>query len=355
MKVLLCERQFSGHREKYMEWVAKIPGAEVYCFAPENVGVDGEHFIRYDNSMGLRNFRHFRKWVGMISAITKEKDIDIVHILDGDSIMRFFGLGFHTIRNAKLVVTYHHFFEGMLRKISYKMISGGKRAVSVVHTKGVQDAFLRGNIGKAVLCAYPAFDYYRLAGRNVSDAKKYWALPGDVPVIGIVGGLSAYKRIPEFLAAIADCKEAFHLLICGKPGDVTADDIHNCISGYEDKVTLCARKLTEDEYELAIAASDIIYCIYGHSFDGASGPLTDGVCAGKMILSCEHGSLGQIVRTNHLGLTAETDDPAQVLLQTEAALREAKDFRYDETAAGYRESLRPEHFLEKYREIYEQM
>ena len=112
------------------------------------------------------------------------------------------------------------------------------------------------------------------------------------------------------------------------------------------------RQLSENEYEQAIAASDIIYSLYGHEFDRASGPLTDGVCAKKMILSCKHGSLGEIVSENLLGLTAECDDREEVIKQTELALCRAKNFRYGEAANRYRIQIQPEYFMSTYRNVY---
>ena len=142
------------------------------------------------------------------------------------------------------------------------------------------------------------------------------------------------------------------MLICGRPCDVTEAQIQAATASYADKVTMVIRSLTDQEYEQAIVACDIIYCIYGHDFDGASGPLTDGVCAKKLILSCKHGSLGEIVSQNLLGITAECDDGKEMLKQTELALSRAKDFKYSDMANRYRESLNPCCFIERYRTVY---
>lgn len=353
MKVLLCERQLAGHRGKYLERIAAIPGVDFYCYAPENLGFPEGRFFAFDAALLTRKVGDYLKWIARIRRIVKENGIDIVHILDGDSIMRYFGLGFGTFGGTKLVVTYHHFFSGFARKLSYCGMLAPKGAVAVVHTQSVRDSLLKNGIRSVKLCEYPAFDFYRISQKDAAKAREYWKLPAGLPVIGMVGGMNAYKNIPRFLSALQGCRQDFRLLICGKPGEVGEGDIRKYIAGFEDKVTLHARRLSEEEYDLAIAASDIIYCIYDHSFDGASGPLTDGVCAGKMILSCDHGSLGHIVRTNHLGFSAEAEDEAQILQRTEEALKALSGFSYDETAAEYRDSLKPEKFLEKYRGIYE--
>lgn len=147
-------------------------------------------------------------------------------------------------------------------------------------------------------------------------------------------------------------KTDFRLLICGKLQDITEKELLGAIEGYKDKVVLLLRKLTDEEYNEAIAASDIIYNIYGTEFDGASGPLTDGVCAGKMILASSHGSLGQIVRENHLGITCNCTDDEEVLKATVRAIDSVKSFSYDETANSYRNNLKPERFQFDYKKIY---
>lgn len=353
MKVLLCERTFSGHREIYMENLSKIPDIEFFCYAPSNVGVEEDHYIFYDSAQHPKTMKTYWQWMNQIATICETKDIDIVHILDGDSIMRFFAIGFSKLNKRKIVITYHHYFDGFLRKISYKRMSNRKNTVCVVHTKSVQDALIQDGLKQVALCEYPAFNFYRLENMDKIQSKKKWGLPLDRMTIGIVGGLNSYKNILDYLQIMNQCQKKFHLLICGKEGDVCAEDINKKIEQYKDNVTLKAEKLTEEEYESAIVASDIIYCIYGKAFDGASGPLTDGVCAKKMILACEHGSLGRIVTDKHIGMVAAYDNEKQILKITEDALE--TNFIYDEVANNYRWELTPECFQEHYKEIYEKL
>lgn len=292
------------------------------------------------------------KWVKTIQMIVKENSIDVVHILDGDSIMRFLGYGLHSLKVSKIVITYHHYFSGIARIFSYRMLSSTKNRISVVHTQGVKLSLERHNIGKIELCEYPAFEFYRIANKSVLESKKKWRIPHDIPTIGIIGGMSEYKNILLFLKVMERCSVKFHLLICGKEIDIKADDIRKYVGNYSDRVTTEIRMLSEDEYESAIVASDIIFCIYGLSFDGASGPLTDGVCANKMIVSCQHGSLGQIVNENNLGITVDSSDEDAILTCMETALKSCNSFKYDRLAQTYRSNLAPEQFQGKYSLIY---
>ena len=51
---------------------------------------------------------------------------------------------------------------------------------------------------------------------------------------------------------------------------------------------------------MAINACDYIVLPYRYSFDGASGPLVDGVIADKIIIGANHGSLGNLINNNNL-------------------------------------------------------
>lgn len=353
MRVLLSERNLDGHRKTYMKWlVTADEGAEYFCLTPENIGMDAEHYIPLETVGKDRSFRAYLHWIARMRAAVREKQIDVLHILDGDSIMRYFGIGFATLGVKRIIITYHHFFPGLARKISYRMMCRGKTRTCVAHTESVRHSLLALGIKRVELCVYPAFNFDRIASLDPLQCRQRLGIPKDVPTIGVVGGMSAYKNIVPFLETMQNCQADFRLLICGKESDVSAEVIQRATASYADKVTLILRHMSDEEYQQAIVASDIIFCIYSHVFDGASGPLTDGVCARKMILSCRHGSLGQIVTRNHLGVTAECEDRVEILTQAEYAISQARHFQYDEVANRYRACLMPSTFQNTYRGIY---
>ncbi len=353
MKVLLCERSVIGHRAIYMQRLSQIEGIEFFCYAPENVGLPEDHFIQLSDSGKPGSFGEYLRWINQIRRITRENNIDIVHFLDGDTIMKFFGTGFMRISAKKIIITYHHFFEGLMRKISYKMMNAKKHSISVAHTDSVKKALLSCGIKNVETCRYPAFDFETIAALDTTECKKELNVPSNVPTIGIIGGVCDYKRIPEFLETISSVEDDFCILLGGNTSEEAKAKIEKATASYHEKIVFYPRRLSADEYQMAIAASDIIYSLYGTDFDGASGPLNDGVCAGKMILSCSHGSLGQITIQNHLGYTADCNNPEEILEQTQNALKSVADFKYDEIANEYRESLGPHYFHTRYREIYD--
>lgn len=352
VKVLLSEINFKGHRKTYMECLSQIKGIEFYVLAPENFGIETDHYYKNVSCNGVHDIKSYLKWLWQIKKIVSKNDIDVVHILDGDSIMRWFGLGFNFFNAKKIIITYHHFFSGSVRKLSYWLMCHGKKRVAIAHTSSVKRAIKNCYVDNVLHIAYPAFNYERIASLDKKICKLKYGVPISVPTIGIIGGLNMYKNILQFLCVIQKSNKDFHLLIAGKEGDITQKQIESAVKSYKEKVTLNIKFLSNQEYEESIMASDIIFCIYGKDFDGASGPLIDGVCAEKLILSCSHGSLGEIVLQNSLGFTADCDDKLDILNKVNEALNEVEKFKYGIKAHNYRESLTSTAFQKKYKDVY---
>lgn len=352
MNILLCERSMSGHRKTYIQYLEKNIEYTMYTFAPDIISESDEHSIIYKKVLKNELLEYIR-WVIEIKKIVDLKQIDIVHVLDGDSIMKFFGLGFSWWNVKQRVITYHHFFEGMLRKISYRMMS--KKAICVVHTADVADLMMKTGVKNVKVCGYPAFQFDSISKRESISSKEYFGIEANESVIGIIGGLSSYKHIIQFLEALSECNFQYKILLCGKVEDIDSEKLNEKLKRLDKRVISKLSFLSQEDYENAIVASDIIFCIYGHEFDGASGLLTDGVCAKKMILSCKHGSLGSITTKNELGLTVECDSKNEVQNAIEDALKRCKSFEYTEKAEKFRDSLKPSFFVERYSEIYREM
>lgn len=349
LKILLVEPNLMGHRTAYLDHILKMRGVEFYLYAPKNLDVEADKYFK-STFKNRKSFAEYLRWIQEINKIVRDLQIDIIHITDGDSIMRWLGDGLGNGMNSKLVITYHHFFPGLSRKISYRCMC--KNGVAVVHTQAVQEALTKYGVRKVERIEYPAFSYEDYEKYDKEKCREKYGLPVDIPVIGIVGGMCKYKNILKFLDTMKECNEDFFLLIKGKTVDLTEKDILNAIEPYKNRVQYKFDVLSEEEFHESIVACDIVFCIYGKHFDGASGPLADGVCTEKFILGCSHGSLGQIINDYHLGLTAKCDDKDDILDKTKTAIKISKLFRYDEIALKYKAKLNPHKFINGYKEIY---
>ena len=351
MRVLLCERNFAGHRKAYMNCLSEIKSIVFYYYAPTNINFPTERFYKY-NIKNNKSLMSYLVWIRSIRKIVKDNNIDVVHILDGDSILRFFGLGLNSLGSKKQIITYHHFFNTPTKRIAYSFISRSDLVKCVVHTEEIKRKMNMINISNVFVCNYPSFDYYSISNLNPIECKDEYGVNINIPTIGIIGGMNSYKNILDFLNILEECEENFQLLICGKPSDITEAEINKAIKPYKNKVFKKIKVLTDSEYQKAIVASDIIYSMYSIEFDGASGPMIDGVCARKIILASDHGSLGFVVKEKCLGYVADVRNKQSVLENTKFAIIHAFNYQYNTTAEKYREEIRPEVFQETYEKIY---
>ena len=249
MKVLLSERNFNGHRKTYMEYLAKIQEVDFYVLAPENFGVESDHYFKYESIKETRNLKGYLNWILQMKTIAEEYQIEVVHILDGDSIMRWFGFGLSIIKAKKIIITYHHFFPGVMREVSYWLMCHNRKRWCVAHTVSVEQSLKKCGLKNVLHVEYPAFSFESIESRNSVLCKEKYKLPVDVPTIGVVGGLSTYKNIIPFLNVLSKVKEEFHLLICGKESGVNQEQLENAVRTYSDKVTMHIGFLSDDEYE----------------------------------------------------------------------------------------------------------
>lgn len=79
--------------------------------------------------------------------------------------------------------------------------------------------------------------------------------------------------------------------------------------------------LSREEYIDSIVASDYIILPYTREFNGASGPLAEGVVANKVIIGSNYGSLGKIITENELGYTFEVENSEDLANVIDNALK----------------------------------
>ena len=219
----------------------------------------------------------------------------------------------------------------------------------VVHTESLQKDLKKMCVTNVEHVEYPQFNV--VPQMEQAECKKNLGLPDtDAPVLLALGGTRVDKGLDILLEALQDVKSDFHLLIAGKEEDVTREEILKLSESYPDRVTMMLRFLTDEEFAMCLNACDKVVLPYRSSFDGASGPLGEGVRFGKQIIGPEHGSVGSIITKNHLGSTFITEDPEDLAEVVDAALRQ--DFVCDDAYAAYQKALDPKYFTEKYMGIY---
>ena len=349
MKIMLVTSALSGHNITYLKSLTSAIEAEMVLCIPDHTCDGCFDASRVYISPFIRKGKpDYFQWLRNVKRIVRKERPDIVHFLIGDALYHYFGFGIGSIR-AKKVITCHHVRNwSRPARIIYRHISN-RADVMVYHTDSLTERMKDIGISNAYHIEYPQFSE-NLRIEQV-DAKRMLGLPDDgTPVILALGGTRFTKGLDILLAALKDVKAPFYLLIAGKEESFGADYIREHSASYRESVFLKLKFLTDEEFALCLSACDIVCLPYRKTFDGASGPLGEGVHMSKMIVGPEHGSLGSIIRNNHLGKTFESENVLSLAGVLNAALLES--WEPDEVYRSYQKSLQPELFQEKYRELY---
>lgn len=356
MKILLIDPLMYAHHIPYFEGLARKlkTSHEVVGIVPEGYETREcriVHLSLYKEGMIPGNTYYFAylSWMHCINNIVKTEKPDVVHFLYGDIFYRYFGIGLDFIPSCKLIVTFHQIRRSMIRDLSLRMICRMVDTV-VVHTEKLQKDFYALNIKNVEQIEYPYF-----VGEDIATKEEARAMlgvaPNGAPVLLALGSTRQDKGLDILLEALNQVQNPFYLLIAGNANAFDKQYIDTHAAKYISNVKCILKYLSDEELALSIACSDIVVLPYRKSFDGASGPLGEGVAKGKTIIGSDHGSLGKIIKDNHLGYTFECEKAGKLALVIDSALK--KPFELDDNYRHYQDSISVDTFANKYISIYQ--
>ena len=347
MKVLYIDVSLRGHRLNYLKALVDNEWESIVLLPEESDIISCRQFVMTSGYDIRRDILHYCRWIAEIKTLVRVENVDVVHFLCGDALYRFFGMFLNGIP-ARVVITYHHVLFSKIRNISLKNIFR-ESEIGIVHTEYLKESLQKIGIQNVKKVEYPVFgDCVQV---NSQYAKAKLGLPLDRPCIVVLGGTQRYKGIDILIDALKEVNTPFYLYITGLERDFSQEYIQKQTSGYADSVGYCMRRLSEVEYKLAIAATDYVVLPYRFEFDGASGPMIEGVWNRKFIIGAEHGSMGSIIERYHLGRTFKTENAKDLARVLNEVL--GKKEKWSQEAEEFREQLTVDYFIKGYREIYE--
>lgn len=351
MKILFVATPNSGghHLTYYSSFCEEF---QDYVLVTEKYLPNESHKQYADENLnfGTKKFGEYCKILKLIREVARKEKPDLIHIQCGDNFYRFMGIGLKHLHCKHIVITFHHVRGGKLHDLSIKRICKSVD-FGVVHTKSLKNTLESKGIRNAVHIEYPYFGNNENKVYTPAEAKENLGIPEDDICISFLGSARKDKGLDILLSALNNVNNKFTLLIAGKLSDVSVDKVKRMIETYQNSVILLDKYLSNEEFDLAVSASDIIALPYRKEFDGASGPLGEGVAKNKMIIGPNHGSLGNIISENHLGYTFESESVESLSSTIQKALD--KSWEIDESYRQYQHSLNPETFLKKYRQLFE--
>lgn len=346
MKILYVDNGNSGHHEAYLKGLTNSTNYRSIVLLPKAIdSLNASQEIYTKFVIGTKSTKKYIEWIKTIERLAERENVDVIHFLDGDSIMRYFGMGLKRLRNShKVLITFHHFFSGLARRISYKSIFK-QIDYGVVHTGSIKDKIGKLGIRNVIKIDYPSF-----ISQVVGYSKEPKQYENKVKVILALGGTRYDKGIDLLIKALYPIEVPYKLIIAGITREFTKEKINSLIKPIKKNVQLDLRYLPEQVMLAYLRQADIIALPYRKSFDGASGPLCDGVYLRKVIVGSSHGSLNEIITKNHVGVTFKSESIEDLTTKLNNVLN--SDFVYDDTAVKYSLSLSPEIFRNKYFQLY---
>ena len=348
MKIIYIDTAIDGHHLTYLSALIKGADNDHVLILPEKVESRGvKQYVCTDkDSSEQRTFQSYCNWMKQIKAIVKKEKPDVVHFLYGDVFYRYFGYGLGALKGIKTIITLHWARTGILQKISTKMICS-QVDVAVVHSSYIKTLISGYGANNVVHIEYPQFNTNMV---TKEDACGYWGISTEIPTIACIGHTRQDKGLDILLEALDQVDKPFQLLVAGKEDSFDRTFIEEKILKYQDRVRLCLKYLTDEELANALGAADIIALPYRKTFNGASGPLGEGVALNKCIVGSNHGNLGDTIEKNHLGYTFESENSSALAEILNRALIDK--FKPDNVYIRYQESLNVDAFIESYHSLY---
>ncbi len=346
MRLLLIDTLSSGHHIPYLQALLSV-SSDVAVVIPSETSIIASNVYHVD--FWKSGKRQYLYWLREINRIIRKWKPDVVHFVYGDDLYRYMGMGIKVIcKNCKTIVTFHQVRCGKLRDMG-KMIFAKQIDAVVVHTEQTRLDLLSIGIKNTYHVEYPQF--CETAQISKKTALEKLGISGvNKPVLLAIGGTRWDKGLDLLLDALTTVRSSFYLLVAGKEQYFTRADIESRIATYAENVTLMLKFLSDEMFSWCLSAADIVVLPYRKQFDGASGPLSEGVWHNKMIVGANHGSLGRIISDNHLGMVFESENVQSLSRILDEAL--SGKFVPDEMYVRYRNQLNPEMFKKEYCRIY---
>ncbi len=330
MKVLYIDISITGHHVPYLKALSNKENENIYIIPKHVDDLLGKiHIVPY----AKQDIVSFYKWYFKILKIIKQENPDIIHFAFADVLIKTFGIGLGLIKKYKIVCSFHRMDNNTFKNFSRNIIAN-KVDIVTTHVLGSEELFTARNQKKCHFVPYPSTleAYYC----STKEARQKLNINTSYPVIAVVGIMSQYKNLDILFKALENVILPFYLIIAGKPSYYSETYLNDKVSKLKsikkDKfdATLILRYISDEEFVQCISASDIIAVNYSKSFEGTSGPMTEGIRLKKTIIGSSHSNIGHYIAKYNIGYSCDADDTDALAEIFEKALK--KPIKYTNIA-----------------------
>lgn len=349
-KVLIVDFYASGHNCDYLKGVLQANASnEIVAIYPEQIANAHATYLCKANQPA-KGVMAYCAFIRLLRSVIRREKPDIIHILTGDILYRGLGLGLSVLPTNRTIITFHHIRNGKLQQWSLRNIAR-HAAKCIVHTEPLKYQMEEIGIHQSIVVEYPHF--HAPAKEKQTETRKKLGISQDVTLIGAFGGTRFDKGLDILLEALGRLERnlPFHLLIAGKAVDFDEDYIAQATESYAEQVTKIIKPIEDEAYENYMNAVDVVALPYRRSFNGASGPLTEGTYYGKCIIGPAYGNIGRQIKEHHLGYTFSDENSESLAEALSIAI--THPWKVDAEFKQFSQLLAPEDFQKKYMTIYD--
>jgi len=307
LKILFIDSSNDGHHIPYLKGIvdSQKKFTSFFILPKGKYNLPG-HVFEYKESGSEFNLISYLTWLKFIKKIYKKINPDIICFLYGDVFYKRFGIGLKCFsKNCRVIIIFHQFRERPFIRNSLKRIFRHIE-VGIVHTRYNLKELINIGIKNVQQIEYPQLYPYK--SLDINEAREKLGLPKERIILAAMGATSYYKGLDILLEALTLSKGKFDLLIAGKLTDFNKDFINKYNSKIKGNIYILNGPLSDEDFHLAISASNLIVLPYRKVFDGASGPLIEAVWADKPVIGSDSKSLGELIKREKIGLTFKSDD-----------------------------------------------
>jgi glycosyltransferase involved in cell wall biosynthesis len=210
--------------------------------------------------------------------------------------------------NLKIISTLHWLPKSFLKKLILKCYLKNNNKYLVVHDELIRDNLTDNNNSNVKVIYYPITE--NLIYKKVD--KKILPINDNLVTLLAFGGTRYDKGLDILLDSLRFIKYPINLIIAGKEETFKREFIEEKLTLIQKSKINCILDLnyiSDEKMHQYFSITDIVVLPYRKMFMGQSGPMTEGIKNGCVIVAPDWFILGQTVKKYNCGLLYEPENP----------------------------------------------
>lgn len=344
MRILFVDDKVDGHHNKYLSGIIERQSYNFVLIASSKFEkIECKQYIT-----GLwpsKNPIKYLFFLLFVAYVARKEKVDLIHFLTLDTFIRYGGFGFCFLNKYKKTGSLHKVRTDIKHIIGIRLLSTKLKTI-VVHSKFLSNQLNQIRVYNTKVINYPSFHSCLM---DKAGARMFFGFANSYPILLCIGATRYDKGLDILLSSLQKIKMNYNLFIAGQEDYFNSEFIQNCTRNIKNKIIIL-KELSDQEYNCAIRATDFVIIPYRNVFNGASGPLCDGVFDGKIIIGTDKNNIGFLISNYHLGYVFESENSQSLSKTIELAL--TNSFKKDKEYTFYQKTLSPETFNFEYNHLF---